>query len=411
MKRFKIVMPIFLTLVILFGNKTHAQKAQADSLTKDIKRNMHTVQLTVEDYAHRHGGIYPSSVKDVITLLPKIYTNPCNTKLPAVADGKSDIPGQAMYIYGGPNKYTVLGNDERGKRMEFRLVGSPVNRTVIQKPLKEVAKNTASEEDSMPGKYVKKVLIKAKWGDGPGEFQLMPINETHSWIAYLALDKQGNIYIVDQNNYRVNVYNNKGKFQKVVQLSEKDRILITGIGVDSRGHIFITSSAPMSGQAFIEINRKNDIIDKFELPGVWVGLSKFSEDSEGNIYVRKHWTDSISIPLSLASERKDSKDVINKIKEVKLLKYYSKETINKYGLMATQDNSGNIFFKNEKGKIVFMKRQYDIVDIHSFSYKKYDNIMATARAAFDDDGKFYIVQGTTQGLQVLKCTPQFEELK
>ena len=411
MKRFKIVMTIFVTLAILFGIKTYAQKAPMDSLTKAIKSNMHTVQLAIEDCALRHGGIYPSSVKDVITLLPKKFTNPCNTKLPAVADGESDIPGQAMYISGGPNNYTVLGNDERGQRMKLRLIGALVNQTVIQKPLKEVAKNTASEADSLPEKYVKKVLIEAKWGDKPGEFKLDPINETHEWKTFIALDKWYNIYIVDPNNFRINIFNKEGNFKKAVQLSEKERIIITGIAVDPREHIFITSSAPISGQVIIEINRKSQIIDKFELPGVWVGLSKFSEDSEGNIYVRRRRTDSISVPLSLASKRKDSKDVINKIKELKLLKNHSKEKITKCGLIASVDNTGQIIFKDKKGETLFSKRQYDIVDNHSFNYKHYNDIMATAIAIVDDNGNFYIVQGTAQGLQVLKCTPQFEELK
>lgn len=107
-----------------------------------------------------------------------------------------------------------------------------------------------------------------------------------------------------------------GNFPRAIQLPEKERILITGIGVDPRGHIFITSSAPRSGQVVIEIDRENNIIDKFELPNVWVGLTNFIEDKEGNIFICESGTSPIAVPLSLAKDRKDSKSVINKIKEL-----------------------------------------------------------------------------------------------
>jgi len=51
-----------------------------------------------------------------------------------------------------------------------------------------------AQQDSLPGKYMKKVLIKAKWGDKPGEFKLEPINETHEWKTFIVFDKGGNIY-------------------------------------------------------------------------------------------------------------------------------------------------------------------------------------------------------------------------
>lgn len=50
------------------------------------------------------------------------------------------------------------------------------------------------QQASLPEKYTKKVLIEAKWGEGPGEFQLEPINETHEWQTFIVLDKGGNIY-------------------------------------------------------------------------------------------------------------------------------------------------------------------------------------------------------------------------
>ena len=438
MKRLMLVLLLLVTAGLLSVVNAGAQKAPEDSITKAIERNMHTVQLAVEDYAYRHGGIYPTSIKDILSLLPKKFANPCNSKLPAVVDGESNTPGQAMYISGGPNNYTVLGNDENCKRMVLRLTGAPVNQTVVQKPSREVAKITFSEADSLQGKYMKKVLIKAKWGDKPGEFKLEPINETHEWKTFIVFDKGGNIYIADRNNFRVNIFDVNGRFIKDIKLSdddikEKDKLpdnekgtLIDDIGVDSKGHIYVGLAALGDNLTVLKLDKKGKNVDKYFFPKAWVGGFDLIEDKDNNIYLAGGWilldgtppygwqVVQTAVPLSFGklSNTKNANYVTSKIKGIGLQPTtLSAQKVFKNGRMATVDRSGGIVFKNEKGKIVFMKRQYDIVDNHSFNYKHYDNIMATARAAFDDDGNFYIVQGTAQGLQVLKCTPQFEELK
>ncbi|MBU2463833.1 MAG: hypothetical protein KJ844_07100, partial [Candidatus Edwardsbacteria bacterium] len=61
----------------------YAQKAPEDSLTKAIKRNMHTVQLAVEDYACRHNGVYPTKVAEFWTEFPNIK-NPVDPELAVV---------------------------------------------------------------------------------------------------------------------------------------------------------------------------------------------------------------------------------------------------------------------------------------------------------------------------------------
>jgi type II secretion system protein G len=96
------------------------------------KANMHTFQLSTEDYAVLNGGYYPASGVAVMDLLPggnAMFKNSF-TKLPGVGVAWEDradfagpasptIPGITSYAVSGTNTYNVKGH---GKNSAITIV-------------------------------------------------------------------------------------------------------------------------------------------------------------------------------------------------------------------------------------------------------------------------------------------------
>ena len=66
--------------------------------------------------------------------------------------------------------------------------------------------------------YVPKVIIEGKWGTGPGEFgtwgQFVNSEEESYQPSSIAIDNQGNIYILDLVNERIQKFDSNGKYLK-----------------------------------------------------------------------------------------------------------------------------------------------------------------------------------------------------
>ena len=68
--------------------------------------------------------------------------------------------------------------------------------------------------DSLPEKYVKKVIIDAKWGDGPGEFGIAKWSDPLEGPGPMTIDEEGNIYIADPGNFVIHKFDSSGRFIK-----------------------------------------------------------------------------------------------------------------------------------------------------------------------------------------------------
>lgn len=79
--------------------------------------------------------------------------------------------------------------------------------------------------DRNPGsdKYVKKVIIDAEWGDGPGEFGV-DVDKVNPGPRNLIVDGE-NLYIYDWANYRIYKYDVKGNFKKTLNVSKDEMIV------------------------------------------------------------------------------------------------------------------------------------------------------------------------------------------
>lgn len=92
----------------------------------EIKSNMHTIQLCVENYNTIHEGIYPKSVAEFVYLLPPGLANPIDATMPSVVDGTSGKPGQVCYSYdSNTGGYKIYGFDVNGKQISLVLSSEP----------------------------------------------------------------------------------------------------------------------------------------------------------------------------------------------------------------------------------------------------------------------------------------------
>jgi hypothetical protein len=90
--------------------------------------------------------------------------------------------------------------------------------------VKKEAESTPTVESETTEKYVPRVIINAKWGDGPGEFGFDPdpdVPSAGTGPCGLIVDN-GELYILDAVNQRINVYLNNGSFQKSIGLEGGD---------------------------------------------------------------------------------------------------------------------------------------------------------------------------------------------
>jgi hypothetical protein len=80
----------------------------------------------------------------------------------------------------------------------------------LEKGIKDIVAIQEPNPDTLPEKYVSKVIIDTKWGKKEGEFEFAGESPMHG-PEPMIIDKEGNIYISDQGNKRIVKYNSKGE--------------------------------------------------------------------------------------------------------------------------------------------------------------------------------------------------------
>ena len=114
--------------------------------------------------------------------------------------------------------------------------------------------------DSLPEKYVKKVIIDAKWGDGPGEFGRVPYPKSDPPVGPLDffVNERGNIYVLDEENHRVECFNNIGEFIEQIEYGKEitaDSLAgFWKITTDNEGNLYL-----LGGKAHPELNGDGEI--------------------------------------------------------------------------------------------------------------------------------------------------------
>jgi DNA-binding beta-propeller fold protein YncE len=120
----------------------------------------------------------------------------------------------------------------------------------IEKEVREIVELKEINPDTFPEKYTGKIIIDAKWGDEKGEYKLY--NEgPGSGPETFAVDRNGNIYIIDLNHGEIKKYSKNGKL-----ISEYKNEAFYGsedIAIDSAGYIYVIARDMHNNALYHEI--------------------------------------------------------------------------------------------------------------------------------------------------------------
>lgn len=109
--------------------------------------------------------------------------------------------------------------------------------------------------------YVPKIIIQAKWGNGPGEFGLKTFGEHGLPIMpnAMAVDRSQNIYILDPLNHRIQKFSKEGKFEKSISYGSGYDFFdeIVPLEVDKNCNIFLKGRELHTGNEIILVLDRN----------------------------------------------------------------------------------------------------------------------------------------------------------
>ncbi len=135
-----------------------------------------------------------------------------------------------------------------------------------------------------------RLKIIGKRGTGPGEFNY-PTN--------IAVDGDGNVYVVDTGNFRIQVFDPEGAFLRTIgAIGDAPGSLARpkGIAIDSEGHIYVVDAAFQNFQIFdkdghilLFVGGAGSEVGKFLLP------AGIAIDDQDRIYVVDQVTESLQI--------------------------------------------------------------------------------------------------------------------
>ena len=122
---------------------------------------------------------------------------------------------------------------------------------------------------------------------GPGKPGQHP-NGTFSGPTNVALDHQGNLYVADTGNYRIQVFDPTGKFVRLFGIqgdSPGEFIRPKGIALDSDGHVYVADAEFNNFQVFSPQGRPLLAVGVLgQKPGQFALIAGLHIDSENQIY-------------------------------------------------------------------------------------------------------------------------------
>jgi hypothetical protein len=323
------------------------------------------------------------------------------------------------------------------KLKEIALTGWEDRNLKVIEELEEIVKNTKVVSKL----FAKQIIIKAKWGEGPGEFKLGPLPESYEYITSFTIDVYGNVYIEDPYNQRINVFNKEGKFAKSIPIPGQLRgsfesSLVDGIGTDKDGNIYIASSSTTalltsgrSGEVVFKIDDKGKILDSLTFKGYYVYPAIFYE-SDNVMYLWGPWEGGATagVPLEFWERGKVTELSFTKLrynsfdhsgKSITLgtrrikINYDEAPVVfdeSKDSRVAFYDGSSMVF-QNSDGEIkgTFSRNNFRYYHLgnHGIPYEGH-YVIISVWPYIDKDLNIYCIEGTPTHLYVIKCTPTEE---
>lgn len=97
-----------------------------------------------------------------------------------------------------------------------------------------------SIKDTIKTRILKGVkIVEGKWGDKIGEFGLVVETDMPFGPPHIAVGRQGEIYVADEHNARVQVFDDMGKLVRVISIEEKS--LLDRIAIDDSGNMHLVN--------------------------------------------------------------------------------------------------------------------------------------------------------------------------
>lgn len=158
-------------------------------------------------------------------------------KFPYGITGDSEGKVYVSDLYNG----SISVFDDKGKFIRYFAEQDPSEKVIEYPGSIRIANNKVYATEIRKSKVVvfdmagKKLLELGEPGEKPGQFKAPNA---------VTADKDGNIYVTDSGNQRVQLFDKDGKFVRVVAGGSDGSVLVNprGVGVDTRGIVYIVSN-------------------------------------------------------------------------------------------------------------------------------------------------------------------------
>ncbi len=293
--------------------------------------------------------------------------------------------------------------------------------------------------------FTKQVIINAKWGKGPGEFELEPLPESYEYRTSFTIDEDGNAFIEDPNNQRINVFSKEGRFKRSVPVPEewgKDlrSSIVEGLGVDKDGNIYLATSSSMklfasgiSGEVVLKMDGKGKILDSLTFKGYYVYPPIFYE-VENVMYLWGSWEREITAGIPLKFEGEIKVDELNfaQLRDNSFDKYKKSLNLGTRRMKINYDKAPVVFNESKDSRVVFYDRLNFVfqdsngeikakVSSNSKYFRYYPlgygipykghYVLVSPWPYIDKDLNIYCIDGTETHLRLIKYTPTDEVWK
>ncbi|MBI5049038.1 MAG: 6-bladed beta-propeller [Deltaproteobacteria bacterium] len=197
----------------------------------------------------------------------------------------ADSSGDAVYIFGMDLQFiSALGH-------KSELFKQPTGLAVDDERKRLYVVDTHKHQvTAFDTETLKPLFTIGKRGREEGEF---------NFPSFIAVDRKGNVYVVDTMNGRVQVFDPEGKFLRAWgKLGDGPGMFARpkGIAIDSEGHIYVVDSAFNNVQIF---DQEGQILMAFgafgEGRGGQILPAGIAIDSEDRIYVADQWNARVNV--------------------------------------------------------------------------------------------------------------------